>query len=288
MKKLRFHQWMLILLIVVILMNGFLYIRLRNRWKLADDQLVIEQNLLNRPTKVYYVQDDHLISEVHFVKEQDENAYLEEIEGYLQGPSDVNYNYLSNIHITNIHEVLDTIYVNLNEGVMSDSHLSSSNARLYLMSLVNTILDAHQDDNKVVKFIIGDGSDNQKFYGIDFEKESFRYDPKLVVSKDEQIVEVLEDFISFTMSRSFDNAYSLLSENSKINISEEDFSELVAGYSSYHQYQLPYDYQMERSDFGYLVYVYYRNEDVEIWQLVEENKNIGVIFDQESYNNLIR
>lgn len=185
------------------------------------------------------------------------------------------------IPINKLLIVDDRIYIYTEAAAFDDERYNRGNFHYYVMSLVNSLTESGRD--KTVYFIFDESTRAPQLYGLDMN-QGFTYDQSLVGYKFIYSEYFMRQFFLDMYKGDYRSAYRKIGTQAQSQFSHEDFAKAFKNYIFHHNNEFPWDFLMDKKDYGYDARVVFPpNSGIsdELWYLDFKRGRMEVYYPQE-------
>jgi len=275
----------LLLLFIIIILTSYYFINYIQIDEIDSKNYMDPSNeIAFFNTNLYFISEKSLVSEERKLVIKDKFLEMALLKEIMQGAKDKRLKSIFDydVSIDSVDTIDDVYYINLNTNNINFRLLSIENVDLYIWSIVNTLTETNTD-YRVQLFFNGEKV-FKEMHGYNLSQplprlESLIYKDEITPS------DVVRNFINYSTVARYDRAYSLLSENSKMNMTYTEFK--LVGESlinEVNKYQEVLIFTQKYTDYWNVVIKYERDEDVlyKNFKVIDEENNYKIIFKKQS------
>ncbi|MDW7659961.1 MAG: GerMN domain-containing protein [Bacillota bacterium] len=190
---------------------------------LSDDTFISPtQGSIKITSRLYYVYDKALRYETIQIKVVDGKYEQAIIEALKAGSDNDSFKSLfdQDVEVISVENVNNTCYINFSSSITETEIWKDESIQLYIWSMVNSLTELKRVLR--VQIMLEGNPITNPILGQSLSKPLTR-DETLIYTKDRTASDAAIDFIDYMNSGRYDLSYSLLSENTKVNMDYSGF-----------------------------------------------------------------
>ncbi len=190
---------------------------------LSDDTFISPtQGSIKITSRLYYVYDKALRYETTQIEVVDGKYEQAIIEALKAGSDNVSFKSLfdQDVEVISVENVNNTCYINFSSSITETEIWKDESIQLYIWSMVNSLTELKRVLR--VQIMLEGNPITNPILGQSLSKPLTR-DESLIYTKDRTAADAAIDFVDYMNSGRYDLSYSLLSENTKVNMDYSGF-----------------------------------------------------------------